>query len=69
MTSTKDPQAEVWTLSDGPYRSDILTSYDPVTRTALLTIPHCYITVAFTVANVSLDQPQARYQGVSIVVS
>ena len=69
MTSTKDPQAEVWTLSDGPVRSDVLTSYDPVTRTATLTIRHCYITVAFTVADVSLDQPQARYQGLSIVVS
>ena len=69
MTSTKDPQAEVWTLRFGTNRSDILTSYDPVTRTALLTLPDCNITVAFTVADDSLDQPQARSPGLSVVVS
>ena len=59
MTSAKDPLAEVWNHS-GPVRPDVLTTYDPVTRTALLILPACNITVAFTAADVSLDQPLAQ---------
>ena len=69
MTSAKDPLAEVWNLNSGTARHTVLTTYDPVSRTALLTMPACNITVAFTSTNVSLDQTQARYPGLSIVVS
>ena len=53
----------------GAVRSDVLTTYDPVSRTALLTMPACNITVAFTSTNVSLDQSQARYPGLVLGVS
>ena len=69
MTSAKDPLAEVWIERTGNARPDVLTAFDPVSRTALLTMPSCNITLAFTSTNVSLDQTQARYPGLSIVVS
>ena len=69
MTSAKDPLAEVWNLNLGTAGPDVLTTFDPVYRTALLTVPSCNITVAFTSTNVSLDQPLARYPELSIVVS
>ena len=69
MTSAKDPLAEVWDAYAGASGLDVLTTYDPVSRTALLTVPSCNITVAFTSTNVSLDQPLARYPGVSVIVS
>ena len=69
MTSAKDPLAEVWNLNSGTARHTVLTTYDPVNRTALLTVPSCNITVAFTSTNVSLDQPLARYPELTIVVS
>ena len=69
MTSAKDPLAEVWNVSTGTASPNVLTAYDPASRTALLTMPSCNITVAFTSTNVSLDQPLARYPGLSVVVS
>ena len=69
MTSAKDPLAEVWNASTGTGGPDVLTAYDPVSRTALLTVPSCNITVAFTSTNVSLDQPLARYPELTIMVS
>ena len=69
MTSAKDPLAEVWNAYAGTGGPDVLAAYDPVSRTALLTLPSCNITVAFTSTNVSLDQPLARYPGLSVVVS
>ena len=69
MTSAKDPLAEVWSVRTGTDNPDVLTAYDTVSRTALLTMPSCNITVAFTSTNVSLDQPLARYPGVSVIVS
>ena len=69
MTSAKDPLAEVWRVHVGSASPNVLTTYDPVNRTTLLTVPSCNITVAFTSTNVSLDQTQARYPGLSIVVS
>ena len=69
MTSAKDPLAEVWRLNYGTASPNVLTTFDPVNRTALLTIPSCNITVAFTSTNVSLDQPLARFPELSLVVS
>ena len=69
MTSEKDPLAEVWSFNAGTASPKVLTSYDPVNRTALLTIPSCNITLAFTSTNVSLDQPLARFPELSLVVS
>ena len=69
MTSAKDPLAEVWRVNVGTTSPNVLTTYDPVNRTALLTVPSCNITVAFTSTNVSLDQPLARYPELTIVVS
>ena len=68
MTSAKDPLAEVWIERTGTARPDVLTAFDPVSRTALLTMPSCNITVAFTSTNVSLAQPLARYPELSILV-
>ena len=69
MTSAKDPLAEVWTAYPEAGGADVLTTYDPVRRTAVLTMPSCNITVTFTSTNVSLDQPLARYPELSIAVS
>ena len=69
MTSAKDPLAEVWNAYAGTGGPDVLTAYDPVSRTALLTLPSCNITVAFTSTNVSLDQSQVRYSGLVLGVS
>jgi len=69
MTSAKDPLAEVWRLNVGTANPKVLTAFDPVKRTALLTVPSCNITVAFTSTNVSLDQPLARFPELIIVVS
>ena len=69
MTSAKDSLAEVWNVSTGTTNPDVLTAYDPDSRTALLTFASCNITVAFTSTNVSLDQPLARYPELSIAVS
>ena len=69
MTSAKDLLAEVWRVNVGTASPNVLTTYDPVNRSALLTVPSCSITVAFTSTNVSLDQPQARFPELTIVVS
>ena len=69
MTLAKDPLAEVWRVNFGTASPNVLTTYDPVKRTALLTVPSCNITVAFTSTNVSLDQPLARYPELTIMVS
>ena len=69
MTSAKDPLAEVWNLNFGTANPKVLTTYDPVNRTALLTVPSCNITVAFTSIDVSLDEPLARYPELTIMVS
>ena len=69
MTSAKDPLAEVWRVNHGTANPYVKTAFDPVNRTALLTMPFCNLTVAFTSTNVCLDQPLARYPGLTLVVS